>query len=464
MRVRTYPTPARALSGNSSPYQSVLFSMLRHGAIACCILTILETRTPYSGLPDMTDTAEMTQPTAEKERVSPWLVLLLTFACGLMAGNIYYAQPLVGLIAASLGVAKGAAGLIVTMTQIGTGVGMLFIVPLGDLIESRRLALTLLCIAALGLLGAALSQHAALFLVAACLIGLGSVAIHVLVPYAAHLAPERIRGRVVGNVTSGVLLGIMLARPASSFVTQLSSSWHTIFFLSAALMAALMVLLAVALPPREPLSKLRYVELLASMRHLVATQPVVRRRSFYTGCLGAAFSLFWTTTPLLLAGPAFSLSQGGIALFALVGVSGAIAATVSGSLADRGWTRPATCVAILAVIAALLLSRAAAPGAPLSLTLLVVAGIVLDFGVSSNISLGQRAIFALGAQFRSRVNGIYMTTFFAGSALGSALGGWSYAQGGWSLTSLVGLAFALAALIYFVADREHFVKRESPAS
>jgi predicted MFS family arabinose efflux permease len=412
----------------------------------------------------MTDNLDSTKPPAASECVSPWLVLMLAFACGLTAGNIYYAQPLAGLIGASLGVAKGATGFIVTMTQIGTGAGMLLVVPLGDLLESRRLALTLLGIAALGLLGAALSQNVALFLVAACLIGLGSVSVHVLVPYAAHLAPERIRGRVVGNVTSGVLLGIMLARPASSFVTQISSSWHTIFFLSAALMAALMVLLAIVLPPREPLSKLRYIELLASMWHLLLTQPVVRRRSFYTGCLGAAFSLFWTTTPLLLAGPAFRLSQGGIALFALVGVSGAIAATLSGSLADRGWTRPATAVALLAVIGALLLTRWVPPGAPLSLTWLVIAGIVLDFGVSSNVTLGQRAIFSLGPQFRSRVNGVYMTTFFAGSALGSALGGWSYAQGGWPLTSLVGLAFPVAALVYFVTDRQHFAKRESPAA
>ncbi|CAB3746235.1 hypothetical protein LMG29739_00134 [Paraburkholderia solisilvae] len=405
-----------------------------------------------------------TQPSVEEERVSAWLVLLLAFACGLMAANVYYAQPLAGLIGSSLGVAEGATGFIVTVTQIGIGAGMLFVVPLGDLIESRRLVLTLLCMTTLGLLGSGLSRHVAPFMVAACLLGIGSVAIHVLVPYAAHLAPERIRGRVVGNVTSGVLLGIMLARPASSFVTQLSSSWHTIFYLSAALMAALMILLALALPPRRPLSKLGYFELLASMRHLVFTQPVVRRRSFYSGCLGAAFSLFWTTTPLLLAGPAFRLSQSGIALFALIGVSGSVAATVSGSLADRGWTRPATALAMLAVAGALLLTRVVEPGASFSLTLLVIAGVVLDFGVSSNMSLGQRAIFSLGAQFRSRVNGIYMTTFFAGSALGSALGGWTYAQGGWPLASLVGLVFPLMALVYFVTDREHFAKRESSAS
>jgi predicted MFS family arabinose efflux permease len=411
----------------------------------------------------MKDT-KMARSAAEKETASAWLVLLLAFACGLTAANVYYAQPLVGLIGTSLGFASEATGFIVTMAQIGTGIGMLLVVPLGDLIESRRLALTLLCIATTGLIGAALSRDAAWFLAAAFLIGLGSVAIHVLVPYAAHLAPERIRGRVVGNVTSGVLLGIMLARPVSSFVSQLSSSWHTIFFLSAALMAALVLLLFAALPPRKPLSALRYGELLASMGQLVLTQRIVRRRSFYHGCLGAAFSIFWTTTPLLLAGPAFRLSQGGIALFALIGISGAAAATLCGGLADRGWTRPVTAIALLTVLGGFLITRIVEPGAPLSLVLLVAGGIVLDFGVSANMSVGQRAIFALGAQFRSRVNGIYMTAFFGGSALGSALAGWSYAQGGWHMTSVVGLVFPGLALIYFITDREHFTKRETLSS
>jgi predicted MFS family arabinose efflux permease len=182
------------------------------------------------------------------------------------------------LIGTSLGFAKGATGLIVTMTQIGTGLGLLFIIPVGDLVESRRLTLTLLCVATLGLLDTALSWSAPSFLVSACFVGLGSVAIHVLVPYAAHMAPERARGRVVGSVMSGVLIGIMLARPVSSFITELASSWHVVFFLSAALMATLAVVLASVLPPRRPMSQLGYGELLASMRHIVLTQPIVRRR------------------------------------------------------------------------------------------------------------------------------------------------------------------------------------------
>jgi predicted MFS family arabinose efflux permease len=276
--------------------------------------------------------------------------------------------------------------------------------------------------------------------------------VQVLVPYAAHLAPEAVRGRVVGNVMSGLMLGIMLARPVSSFITQISS-WHMVFFISAAGMLLLAVVLARTLPLRKPAGQMRYGALLTSMVQLARTTPVLRRRALYHACLFAAFSLFWTMTPLLLAGPEFQLSQGGIALFALAGVAGAIAAPIAGWMADRGWSGLATGLAMLAVAVGFLITHIAAPGSSWALGLLVAAAIVLDFGVSANMTLGQRAIFGLGAEFRARLNGLYMTTFFFGGALGSALGGWAYAQGGWGLTSWIGFALPMLALGYFATER-----------
>jgi predicted MFS family arabinose efflux permease len=378
--------------------------------------------------------------------LSPWIVFLLAAACGLLAANLYYGQPLAGPISRSLGLSPQATGLIVTLTQIGYGLGLLLIVPLGDLIENRRLVLVMVGISALALLGAALAPHAALFLAAAFLIGFASVALQVLVPYAAHLAPDAQRGRVVGNVMSGLMLGIMLARPLASFIAELFS-WHAVFFLSAGLMILLALVLGWALP-------LHYGQLLASMMHLVATTPILRRRALYHTALGAAFSLFWTTTPLLLAGPAFHLSQGGIALFALVGVAGAIAAPVAGRIGDRGWTRPATALAMVVAITAFLITHIAPEGSALSLGLLVVAAILLDAGVTGNMALGQRMIFSLGAESRGRLNGLYMAAFFVGGSIGSALGGWAYAHGEWTLTSWVGMAFPVVALLYFATERK----------
>ena len=381
---------------------------------------------------------------------SPAITLLLAAACGLIAANLYYAQPLAGPIGAALGLAPAATGLIVTLTQIGYGTGLLLIVPLGDLVESRKLVRLLIALAALALLGAGLSTRPLPFLAATLTVGLVSVAAQVLVPYAAHMAPEAHRGRMVGNVMSGLLMGIMLARPVSSFIAQLAS-WHAVFFLSAAAMALLAVLLGVALPRRQPNSTLGYGALLASMGRLVRTTPVLRRRALYQAAMFGAFSLFWTTAPLRLASE-FHLSQSGIALFALAGVAGAIASPIAGRLADAGHSRIATWMAMGCAIGAFALSRAGAPGSVAALAALVLAGIVLDFGVTTNLVIGQRAIFALGADVRSRLNGLYMATFFAGGALGSACGGFAFARGGWPAAAWLGLALPVAALAYCATE------------
>ena len=188
------------------------------------------------------------------------------------------------------------------------------------------------------------------------------------------------------------------------------------------------------------------------MAQLAMTTPILQRRALYHACLFAAYSLFWTTTPLLLAGPEFQLSQGGIALVALAGVAGAVASPIAGRVADRGWTRPATALSMLAVAVAFLMTHLAAQGSPMALGLLVAAAILLDFGVSANLTLGQRAIFALDAEVRSRLNGLYMATFFVGGAIGSAIGGWAFAQGGWTLASSIGFALPVAALVYFATE------------
>ena len=384
--------------------------------------------------------------------IAPWMTFLLAVACGLVAANIYYGQPLAGQISAALGFSPAATGLIVTLTQIGYGLGLLLIVPLGDLVENRKLMLALIAVATLSLLAAATAASPIPFLAASLSIGVGSVAVQVIVPYAAHMAHDGNRGQVVGNVMSGLMCGIMLARPFASFLTEFSS-WHMVYYVSAVMMVVLAVVLRLVLPQRIPAARLRYSQLLASMAQLALHTPLLQRRALYQACMFGAFSLFWTTTPLLLAGPAFNLSQTGIALFALAGAAGAIASPIAGRLADRGWTRPATAFAMIIAVLSFLMTHLATDGSMLALVILTLAAILLDFGVQTNLVLGQRAIYALSAEQRSRLNGLYMATFFVGGAVGSALGGWAYAHGGWSLTAWVGLAFPVAALLLFVTER-----------
>lgn len=354
--------------------------------------------------------SSITKPKIEKP-VSSWIILILAIACGVIVANLYYAQPLVGPISSTLGLSSGAAGLIVTLTQIGYGIGLLFIVPLGDILENRKLVVTLLLFTAVVLAIAAVVKSATLFLATSLFIGLGSVAAQVLVPYAAHLSPEATRGRNVGNVMSGLLLGIMLARPISSVMTEFMG-WRAIFVFSAAIIFVLALLLVKLLPTRQPMTTTQYPSLLKSMLHLLKTTPVLQRRAFYHFCVFGTFSLFWTTVPMLLTSPIFNFSQKEVALFALVGVSGAVAAPVAGRLADKGWIRPATGLALALVIISVMLPLMIQSGSTFALVTLLVSAILLDMGVSANLVLGQRAIFSLGAEFRSRLNGLYMAIFF----------------------------------------------------
>jgi predicted MFS family arabinose efflux permease len=378
--------------------------------------------------------------------VPAWLVLLLAASCGLIGANVYYAQPLIAPIAADLGLSAHASGLIMAVGQIGYGAGLLLVVPLGDLLENRRLVVGLIAFTAASLLLAALSRHAALFLPASLAIGLGAVAVQVLVPYAANLAPDAVRGRVVGNVMSGLMLGIMLARPAAGLITDLLS-WHAVFFTSAVLMVALAVGLRAVLPARWPEGGVSYGSLLMSMAGLARHTPILRRRAAYQAGLFSAYSVFWTTVPLLLA-DRFQLSQSGIALFAIAGVAGTIAAPIAGRVADRGWSRPATLAALLVGASAFLIGLAGH-----SITVLVIAANLLDFGVAANLVLGQRAIFSLGANMRSRLNALYMAMFFGAGGLGSAVGAWAYAQGGWTLSSWIGFGLPIAAALVWVRER-----------
>lgn len=386
----------------------------------------------------------------QKKRTSPRLVFLLAASCGLIVANLYYAQPLVGPISESLGISAGTSGLIVTVTQLGYVLGLIFLVPLSDLVKNRRLILLTLAVAAAALLLASFTHQAAVFFTAALLLGIGSVSAQVLVPYAAHLSAQGEQGRMVGSVMSGLLLGIMFARPVASFLSGFAG-WQTIFLFSAGMMAVVFLLLFWKLPERIPEQTLSYKEILSSLWPLFKNTSVLRRRALYQATLFFSFSLFWTVAPLWLAAH-FHLSQTGIALFALVGISGAVAAPIAGRLADRGWTEPLTFLAFSLAAGSFALTHLFQAQIVPGLAAFCVAAVVLDMAVSGNLILGQQAIYALGDQTRGRMNGIFMAVFFLGGGLGSAAGGWLYAQGGWDTASLPGLLMPVFALICDVTE------------
>ncbi|MBM5580079.1 MFS transporter [Burkholderia pseudomallei] len=372
------------------------------------------------------------------------LILLFAFSCGAIVANLYYAQPIIALIAPDLHMSGGMASLIVSLTQIGYAAGLFFLVPLGDLVENKKLMIVtaLTSIASLAL--AATVRAPGLFLAVSLIVGFSSVAVQLLIPLAAHLAPSESRGRVVGTIMSGLLLGILLSRPVASFIAD-HFGWRAVFAFGAATMAVVTVLLMLTVPSRRPAHQATYMQLIRSLGRLVATQPVLRERSLYQGLMFGSFSLFWSAAPVELMHH-HHLSQSAIALFSLVGAMGASSAPIAGRLADAGHTGRATVVA-LGLAAASFAPALFVPSA--GVAGLVATGILLDFAVQMNMVLGQREIYALDAHSRNRLNSIYMTSIFVGGAIGSALASALYEHGGWTWIAIVGALFPLAALARF---------------
>lgn len=374
------------------------------------------------------------------------MVMLFAFCCGAIVANIYYAQPIIELIAPDIGLTPAMASLIVSLTQIGYALGLFFLVPLGDLLENRKLMIITTLVAIASLLGAAFTEQPNLFLLVSLLIGFSSVSVQILIPLAAHLAPAESRGRVVGSIMGGLLLGILLARPVSSVVAD-HFGWRAMFMAAAALMVFISVVLMLTIPKRQPDHSASYGQLLRSLGTLLREQPLLRQRAFYQGCMFATFSLFWTAAPLELVRN-HGLTQTQIAIFALVGAIGAIAAPIAGRLADAGHTHRAS---LLAMVFAVLSFLPAFVHPLYSVIGLAVTGVVLDFCVQMNMVLGQRAIYALDANSRSRLNALYMTSIFIGGAFGSAIASSVYEHGGWLGVMLVGSAFPLVALLRFLS-------------
>lgn len=379
---------------------------------------------------------------------SAGLTLLFASACGLCVANLYYAQPLLGPIADALRLHAGLAGLVMTLTQLGYGAGLLLLVPLADVVENRRLIVFMMAAAVIGLVAAAAAQSAAGFLAASFVVGVGAVAAQVMVPFASHLAPDAMRGKVVGNVMAGLLAGIMLARPVSSLLAA-ALGWRSVFALSSLAMVALLAVLARALPRRRPGGTASYRGTLASLPGIVRRTPLLRRRAAYQGLMFAAFQAFWTTVPLALA-QRFGFGQPGIALFALAGAAGALAAPVAGRLADRGLTRPATGMAMAVVLLAFGIGAVSVRAH--SLAGLVLAALLIDAAVQICQVLSIRSLYMLAPELRGRLNGLFMTFVFLCAALASGSAAAIYAFDGWDALCLLGGALALAGLVLYATE------------
>jgi len=360
--------------------------------------------------------------------------------------NLYYAQPLLEPISRSLHVSQGAATIVITATQLGYALGLAFVLPLGDLVENRKLAARTLLGTAVALALAAACPDLALFAVVSVLVGVTSVVAQILVPFAAHLAPEDQRGRFVGQVMSGLLLGILLARTLASFVAA-AWGWRSIYVVSAVLMLGTSLALSRMLPRHRPETTTTYRRLLLSIGELVRNEPVLRRRALCQACVFGAFSAFWTVISYQLI-DVHHFSQAQVGVFALVGASGAAAAPLAGWIGDRGLGHPAAIAAVVLAAGSMVLADVGAG----SVLLLGVAAVLLDLAVQSHQVLSQREIYALRAEARARINSVYMGTVFVGAAISSAVAGVLHESAGWTGVTLFGAALPVVAAVIYGYD------------
>ena len=368
------------------------------------------------------------------------VVGLLAVAAGSAVASIYYAHPLLEAIRRSLGLPVATAGLIVTASQLGYGSGLALLVPLGDLVERRRLVVLMTIGMAASLIGMAIAPSGPALLAAAMMVGLLSAVAQIFVAFAATLAGPHEQGRVVGTVMSGLLLGILCARTAAGYVAQLGG-WRSVFFAAAGLMLVLACALHKGLPTYHSSAGMSYPALIKSVAALFWEEPVLRLRAAYGGLAFAAFSVMWTPMAFLLSGPPFYYAPGTIGLLGFAGIAGASAASVGGRFADQGKGNLITGVTGVLLMASWLPLKLGAR----SVALLIIGILLLDLAVQGLHIANQSQIYRLRPDARSRMTAAYMATFFGGGVIGSSLSSFTYARAGWTGVCVLGAAFGAIA-------------------
>ncbi|WP_456268897.1 MFS transporter [Kushneria sp. AK178] len=378
------------------------------------------------------------------------LLLLMAVATGISVASNYYAQPLLHTIAGQLDLTYSSAGIIVTTAQLGYAAGLLLLVPLGDMVERRRLVVIMMLLATAGLVISALSNNLAVLLLGTAMTGVFSVVAQVLVPLAATLAAPEQRGRAVGTVMSGLLIGILLARTFAGALSTLGN-WRLVYMVAAILMLITTLLLWRALPRLTTHAGLSYIALIRSVGHLLATHPALRLRATLGALTFALFAAFWTPVAFLLSAPPWQFNDATIGLLGLLGAAGALVAPWAGRQVDRGRARLTTTSGLVL----LLVGWLPLLGAEHSLVAIVVGVLVLDIAVQLVHITNLNMVYRIDPDARNRLNAAYMVSYFLGGAAGSLASAWLYGHTGWMGVTIFGIAISLAGLMIWWRGQRH---------
>ncbi|AIQ12251.1 MFS transporter [Paenibacillus durus] len=381
------------------------------------------------------------------------VTLLFAAVCGLAVANIYFAQPLLDAISKEYGISHAYIGIIITITQICYAFGLLLLVPLGDLVDRRRLVAGMMLLSVLGLFTVGIATNSTVLLAGMAVVGMFAVVVQVLVSFAATLAAPSDRGRAVGLVTSGVVIGILLARTAAGILSDIGG-WRTVYFVSAGLTLLMAIVLFRILPHNQKIKRsISYPQLLRSVFTLFMQEPVLRIRAVICLSIFTAFSILWSSLVLPLSAPPLSLSHTVIGLFGLAGVAGALAAARAGHLADRGLGQRTTGIALTVLVGSWL---------PIgftehSLWALIVGVIALDLAVQAVHVTNQSMILRVRPEARSRLTAGYMIFYSIGSAAGAISSTSVFAYAGWTGVCVLGATVSIIALLFWLLTKREYV-------
>ena len=377
----------------------------------------------------------------------------MAICTGLIVSNIYYCQPLVVLISKEFGVAESKAASVTFYTQLGYALGLLLLVPLGDMLEKRNQIVFTTALAVIFLIGAAAAPSLTMLCVASLLIGCTSIVPQLILPLAAHLSPPEKRGKIIGTVMSGLLIGILISRTLSGFVGAWLG-WRSMFWIAALISAILLVAMWLVFPQVQSEYGGGYGNLMKSLVTLTRQQPVLREAAAINALTFASFGMFWTTMVLHLSGAPFYFHSDQIGLFGLAAVAGALIAPLIGGAADKRNPRIAIGYGLLIVGVSYILFYSVGS----SVLGMVIGIILLDLGQQSVHISNQTRVYALVPAARNRLNTVYMTASFIGTSLGSFIGLWIWDQAKWTGICIAGGSLIAAALTIYALTYKRAVK------
>lgn len=376
---------------------------------------------------------------SSEEEIPVFLKYFMAVACGIVVANLYYCQPLLGALSDTFHVSESGASWINICSQLGYGLGLFFIVPLGDMIPRRRLLVWMHIMAAVAVAGAALSVGIGMLYFFSICIGLTSTACQVFVPLSAHLASGAERGKVIGTLMGGLLSGILLSRTLSGFIAELWG-WRSMYWIASGMMVIMAFLVSRIIPGEKPGFKGSYKSLLRSLFRLIKTQKLVRESAWIGGCLFGAISAFWSTMAFFLEKPPYEYSLSVIGLFGIVGTAGALISPYVGTLSDQKGALFPMRWGFLGMLLGYLILFYGIHG-----VFLVIAGIVLiDMGLQAAHIPNLARISEILPEARTRINTIYMTSFFVGGTIGSIVGSFAWNAAGWTGVCSVGTGLVIA--------------------